>query len=339
MASTLDNMTKSTTVDVSKRDVPKYDVIVVGGGAAGLSGAKNLARARRSVLVVDDGQPRNAPAGHIHNYLAREGTPPLELLAIGRREAAEYGGEVVSGRVSATSAIDGGFEVTLADGKTVQSRRLLVATGLVDRLPDVPGVADRWGRDVLHCPYCHGWEVRDQAIVILATNPMSMHQALLFRQLSSDVTVLLHNSTVLSDDELEQLAARDIAVVEDTATGLTVVDDRLTGVQLASGGVLECQAVVVAPRFEARVDFLAGLGLQAQDIDMGGHVFGTAITADANGATSVPGVWAAGNVSDMSAQVIVAAARGVAAAAQINADLVLEDTRLAVAARRALASV
>lgn len=325
--------------NTAKYDVPKYDVIVVGGGAAGLSGAKTLARARRSVLVVDDGQPRNAPAGHVHNYLAREGTPPLELLEIGRREVAEYGGEVVSGRVSAATPIDGGFEVALADGQIVQSRRLLVTTGLVDRLPDVPGVADRWGRDVLHCPYCHGWEVRDQVIVILATNPMSMHQALLFRQLSANVTVLLHGSFHPSEDELEQLAALDIAVVDDKAVEIDVVDDRLTGVRLAGGGVLEAQAVVVAPRFDARVDFLAGLGLQAEDIDMGGHVFGTAITADANGATSVPGVWVAGNVSDISAQVIVAAARGLTSAAQINADLVGEDTRIAVAARRALASV
>ena len=135
-----------------------YDVVVVGGGAAGLAGALALSRARRSVLVIDAGAPRNAPAGHIHNYLGREGTPPGELLAIGREEVAGYGGEIVTGTVTSADKVgDGQFRVTLADGATVRARRLLVTTGLVDVLPDVPGVAERWGRDVLHCPYCHGW--------------------------------------------------------------------------------------------------------------------------------------------------------------------------------------
>ena len=171
----------------------QYDVVIIGGGAAGLSGAVALARSRRSVLVVDAGRPRNAPADGVHNYLGREGTPPGELLAIGRAEVAGYGGEVVPGVVTgARREDDGDFRVTLDDGREVSARRLLVATGLVDELPDLPGVAERWGRDVLHCPYCHGWEVRDQAIGILATGPTAVHQALLFRQLSDDVTFFRH---------------------------------------------------------------------------------------------------------------------------------------------------
>ena len=154
----------------------RYDVVVVGGGAAGLSAGVALARARRSVLVIDAGAPRNAPAdhNHVHNYLGREGVPPGELLALGRAEVAAYGGQVVSGRVTSAQPVPGGgFRTQLADGRTVTSRRLLVTTGLVDELPDVPGVAERWGRDVLHCPYCHGWEMRDQALGILATNAMA----------------------------------------------------------------------------------------------------------------------------------------------------------------------
>ncbi len=155
-----------------------YDVLVVGGGAAGLSGALALARARRSVLVIDAGAGRNAPAGHVHNYLGREGTPPAELLAAGRAEVTGYGGEVVTGSVTSAEPLpgldgqDAGFRVELADGSSVAARRLLVTTGLVDELPGVAGVTERWGRDVLHCPYCHGWEVRDQALGVLATGPM-----------------------------------------------------------------------------------------------------------------------------------------------------------------------
>ncbi|MFL6056110.1 MAG: NAD(P)/FAD-dependent oxidoreductase, partial [Actinoallomurus sp.] len=164
-----------------------YDEVVVGGGAAGLSGALTLARSRRSVVVIDAGSPRNAPAAGVHGFLSRDGIPPAELLERGRAEVCGYGGQVVPGEVDAVAREENGFSVALTDGRVVRARRLLVATGAVDELPDIPGLHARWGRDVVHCPYCHGWEVRDQAIGVLATGPLSVHQALLFRQLSSDV--------------------------------------------------------------------------------------------------------------------------------------------------------
>jgi thioredoxin reductase (NADPH) len=315
----------------------RYDVVIIGGGAAGLSGAVSLARSRRSVLVVDAGQPRNAPAEGVHNYLGREGTPPGELLAIGRAELAGYGGEVVSGVVTAARRDgDAGFCVTLDGGREVSARRLLIATGLVDELPDLPGVAERWGRDVLHCPYCHGWEVRDQAIGVLATGPTAVHQALLFRQLSKDVTFFRHTGPELPAEEAAQLAALGIRIVDGEVAGLEASDDRLTGVRLASGEVVPRAAVVVAPRFTARADVLASLGLEATDQEMRGHVMGSAVAADPTGATAVPGVWVAGNVSDLSAQVVVSAAAGMRAGAMINADLIAEDTRRAVTAARNL---
>ena len=314
----------------------QYDVVIIGGGAAGLSGAVALARSRRSVLVVDAGQPRNAPADGVHNYLGREGTPPGALLAIGRAEVAGYGGEVVSGVVTAARRSEDGFTVTLDDGHEVSARRLLVATGLVDELPDLSGVTERWGRDVLHCPYCHGWEVRDQAIGILATGPTAVHQALLFRQLSDDVTFFRHTGPELPEEEAAQLAALGVRMVDGEVAELEVSGDRLTGVRLASGEVVPRAAVVVAPRFTARADVLASLGLEATDQEMGGHVVGSAVAADPTGATDVPGVWVAGNVADMSAQVVVSAAAGMRAGAMINADLVMEDARLAVAANRSV---
>ncbi len=318
----------------------KYDVVVVGGGAAGLAGALALVRARRSVLVVDAGAPRNAPAGHVHNYLTREGTPPAELLAAGRAEVAGYGGEIVTGGVTAAEALDdGGFRVQLDGDRSVRARRLLVATGLVDELPDVPGLAERWGDDVLHCPYCHGWEVRDQRIGVLSTGPMTGHQALLFRQWSADVTVFLHDGPPLGADDREQLEARGVALVEGEVAALEVADDRLTGVRLRSGEVVPLQALVVAPRFTARADVLVQLGLELAEQRVGDQVLGTFVPAGPTGATAVPGVWVAGNVADLRAQVISAAASGLTAAADLNADLVAEDTRLAVAAHRARAGV
>ncbi|NYF54418.1 FAD-dependent oxidoreductase [Micromonospora purpureochromogenes] len=317
-----------------------YDVVVVGGGAAGLSGALTLGRSRRSVLVIDGGAPRNAPAGHVHNYLTSEGVAPAELYATGRAEVAGYGVEVVDGTVTKAHRVEGlhdraRFEVELADGELVRARRLLVTTGLVDELPAIPGLAERWGRDVLHCPYCHGWEVRDQAVGVLATGPMTTHHALLFRQLTDDVVVFAHTGPPLAPEQAEQLAARGVRVVEGEVTGLEVTDDRLTGVRLRSGELVARQALVVGPRFAARADLLAGLGLTTSEFVVGGHVFGDHVAADASGATAVPGVWVAGNVTDPQATVIAAAAAGVRAGAALNADLIAEETDRAVTALRA----
>ncbi|WP_405165200.1 NAD(P)/FAD-dependent oxidoreductase [Nocardia sp. NBC_01499] len=308
-----------------------YDVVVVGGGAAGLSGALMLGRARRSVLVIDAGAPRNAPAAGVHGLLAREGIAPGELLERGRAEVRGYGGRVVSGQVDTVSRDDDGFAVTLSEGRTVRARRLLVTTGLVDELPAIPGLRARWGRDVLHCPYCHGWEVRDQAIGVLGTGPMMVHQALLFRQWSADITLFVHSMPSPTGSEAEQLAARGITVVEGEAASLEIVDDRLVGVRMSDGTVVRREALAVAPRMVARTDFLAALGLTPVQHPSG---FGEHIPADATGRTEVPGVWVAGNVTDLSAQVGGAAAAGAFAAAQINADLVTEETRQAVAAYR-----
>ena len=302
-----------------------YDVVVIGGGAAGLSGALALGRARRRVLVVDAGDPRNARAGHVHNYLGREGTPPEELLAIGRAEVAQYGVEVRAAKALSTERLeDGTFVVQLAEG-AVTARRLLVTTGLVDELPQLPGVAEGWGSSVLHCPYCHGWEVQDQALGILAVSPLSMHQALLFRQWSDDIVLFLNDAMTPSDEEAEQLAARGIRVVE-----AAVAAWEPGGVRMASGGLEPRQALVVGATVRARADVLLSLGLETADFEMGGHLLGTYVPADPTGLTAVPGVWVAGNVADPRAQVVSAAAAGLMAGAAINADLVAAETQLAV---------
>ncbi len=308
-----------------------YDVVVVGGGAAGLNGALVLARSRRSVVVLDAGAPRNTPAAGVHGLLAREGMAPAELLERGRAEVRSYGGSVVDGEVATVARDDDGFTVGLVDGRTTRARRLLVTTGLVDELPDVPGLRERWGRDVLHCPYCHGWEVRDQAIGVLASGPMAVHQALLFRQLSPDVTFFAHTQPAPAGEQAEQLAALGIPVVTGEVASLEVAGDRLVGLRLADGTVVGREAVTVQSRMVARAGFLAGLGLHPVPHPSG---MGKHLAADATGRTDVPGVWVAGNVTDLSAQVGSAAAAGASAAAQVNHDLVLEDTRRAVTASR-----
>jgi thioredoxin reductase (NADPH) len=316
--------------------VKRYDVVVIGGGAAGLSGALALVRARRSVLVVDNGTPRNAPAEHVHNYLSRDGVPPAELYSIGRAEVGGYGGEVVIDTVTGVrrGGSEYGFVVELAGHEAVEARRLLVTTGVVDVLPEVAGLPERFGRDVLHCPYCHGWEVRDKAIGVLATSPMAGHQTLLFRQWSSDVTLFLNDVLELTEEQWEEFAARGISVVQGKVASLEVTDDKLTGVRLEGGRVIPRQALAIQTQLEARADFLADLGLKTTTREGRGVVVGTAIDSDPIGATEVPGVWAAGNVADPMGQVITSAAAGMTAGAAINADLIAEETRNAVEAYR-----
>jgi thioredoxin reductase len=296
-----------------------FEVVIVGGGAAGLSAALVLGRARRRVAVIDAGEPRNAPAAHMQGFLSRDGMPPSDLLAAGRAEVTGYGVQLVDDRVL---GIDPGFIVTLASGRTLTARRILIATGVSDELPDVVGVRERWGKDLLHCPYCHGWEVRDEPLGVLGSIPGSVHHALLVRQWSDDVIFFAH-TYALTDEERRQLDARGIRVEDGVVTKLVVDDDRLRGVALANGRIVERTAVFVRPGNVPHNDGLvAALGCDRNDAGF--------VTVDASGRTSNPGVWAAGNVVDPRAQVITSAGQGSAAAIAINADLVQEDVDLAL---------
>jgi thioredoxin reductase len=299
-----------------------YDVAVIGGGAAGLSAALVLSRARRRVLVVDSGRPRNAPAAHLHGFLSRDGFAPGELLAAGRREVRGYGGTILQG-AAAGLVPDGaaGFWIVLAGGQRLSARRLLVTTGLRDELPDIPGVRERWARDVLHCPYCHGHEVADQHLGVLGGGPDAVRYAQIVRQWTHDLMYFAPAGT-LTNAERSGLAARSIGVVEGTVEQLVVHEDRLCGVQLTDGCVVRREALFVPPRFVPNDSLLRGLGCAVDDKGW--------VTADATGRTSVPGVWAAGNVVDSRAQVITAAGAGSTAAIAINADLIEDDVRNAI---------
>ncbi|WP_031107277.1 NAD(P)/FAD-dependent oxidoreductase [Streptomyces sp. NRRL S-146] len=331
----------------------KYAVVVIGGGAAGLSAALVLGRARHRTLVVDAGEPRNAPAAHMQGYLTRDGMPPAEFLALGREEIARYGVELVRDRVvevtraedltevqdkdftevqgtaftkaqgeDLTVAPGEDFTLVLAGGRTVRARRLVVATGLKDELPAVAGVAERFGRDVLHCPFCHGWEVRDQPFGVLASSPASVHQALMVSQWSKDVRFFLHSvaEEELSDEDLRRLAAAGVEVVPGEVAGLVIENDRLTGIRLADGTEHARSVLFLAPRAVPQTGLLEGLGAELHDTPFGAYP-----VVDATGLTSVPGVWAAGNAIGFAEQVVHAASGGYRAASAIVGDLLMTD--------------
>lgn len=303
-----------------------YDVLVAGGGAAGLSAALVLARAQRTVLVVDRGEPRNAPATHMHGFLSRDGMPPGDLLAAGRQEVKAHGGDVVDGRVEEVVRDQDAFVVRLDGGATMTARRLLVATGLRDELPDVGGLRERWARDVLHCPYCHGYEVRGQRFGVLGWSPDALRYAQVIRQWSDDVIVFIWPID-LGEDERAAFSARGIDVVQGRVERVVVDDDQLSGLALTDGRVVARDVVFVPPGFVPNNDVLGALGCVVDDA-------GWVIT-DSSGRTSIDGVWAAGNVCNPRAQVITAAGEGSTAAIAMNADLVEEEVRSAVLRHRA----
>jgi thioredoxin reductase len=293
-----------------------YDVVVVGGGAAGLNAALMLGRARRRVAVVDGGAPRNAPAAHMHGFLSRDGLPPAELLKIGREELAGYGVDLVDDDVT---SLEPGFTLRLAGGRELTARRVLYATGVHDDLPDLPGLRESWGTDAVTCPYCHGYEVRDQPLGVLGTEAASVEHALLVRQWSPDVVYFAHTAPP-SEEDRERLDARGIRVVDGPVTAVRREGGKLTGVELGRRFVPRA-ALFIRTRTVPHDAHLRELGCAVEN---------DVVKVDPSGQTSVPGVWAAGNVVDARATVIIAAAQGAAAAGALNHDLVTEDVRKAI---------
>lgn len=303
-----------------------YDVAIIGGGSSGLSAALILARARRSVIVIDGGAPRNAPASSAHGLLGQEGVNPLALLKKGRDEAAFYGAHILQADVRGASGTeDEGFALALEDGSVVRAGQLLIATGVVDELPQLPGLAERWGQDVVHCPYCHGWEIRDQRIGLLATGPMSAMQTLLFHQWSEHMT-FFPNGLEFPADQLEKLRALGIAIVPGQMRGVDVVDDQLAAAIMSDGIRIELDALAVPALTRARLAGLEELGL-----DLAENAAGVAVVADPAGHTSVPGVWAAGNIVNAGMQVSESAANGARVAMTINTEMVFARADRAIA--------
>lgn len=292
------------------------EVAVIGGGSAGLSAALTLGRARRPVIVIDTAEPRNTPADAVHGLLGNEGINPLELLRRGRQEVTAYGGRLIRSRITRARALGDRFHLRTDNGVDFTAANLVIATGTADQLPDIPGLAQRWGRDVIHCPYCHGWEFRDRRIGVLATGPMSALQALMFSQWSSDVRFFSQGLDY--GDDIAGLVAAGVDVDSRRIIAINAEEDRLSSVRLDDGSLLALDALVAPSPTRARLEGLDGLGLEVRETTAG-----TAVVADPSGRTNVPGVWAAGNITNPALQVSESIAHGARVAMTLNTELIL----------------
>src|SRR5215217_2183036 len=271
-----------------------WDCIVIGAGAAGLSAALVLGRARKRTLLVDAGAPSNLPAHGIGGLLGHDGRPPAELYAEGRRELAAYPAVTVRAGCVVAAAVDGaGVTVTLMDGAAERARRVILATGMDYRLPDVPGIAERWGRSVFHCPFCHGWEVRDRPLGVLDGDPTTgVHRALLLRGWSDEVTLLTNGRAELTAGDRRTLAAAGVEVDERQVIGVDGPGDELAAIRFADGTARPCGGLLVAVVLHQRSRLAVQLGLP---IAPPSPIAADAVVAGPTGETALESVLVAGD--------------------------------------------
>ena len=295
------------------------DVIIVGAGPAGLSAALILGRCRRSVIVFDTGVPRNAPSQALHGYLTRDGISPRELLRIGRAELAQYNTVAIRDAevVSAECQRDARFGVTLASGERITSRKLLLATGVVDNLPEIDGFRECYGRSVFHCPYCDGWEVRDQPIAIYGQGERGVGLSLELTAWSRDLVLCTNGPADIDDEGRARLTKNGIAVREDRIARLEADEGRLESVTFVDGSRLSRRALFFTTGQNQRSGLLGQLGCEFNDK-------GTVRTGKYE-TTHLRGLYVAGDASRAVQWVVVAAAEGAEAAYAINTDLLKED--------------
>jgi thioredoxin reductase len=306
------------------QEIIMYDTIIIGGGTAGLSAALVLGRARRRVLLVSDGPPRNAPADAAHGFFTRDGTPPMELLRVGRAQLAPYS-SVEFREVAATRIVrdEYGFTVTFAGGQQERSRTIALATGVRDELPAIPGFAKLWGNGIYHCPYCHGWEVRDTRLGIYARGEIAMHLAPLVRNWSPAITLLSDGPDDLTPEQRTTLQRLEIELIDTPISHLEIAADRLTGVAFTNGNIVPLDGIFAAMKTLPNNDLARQLGCElVADGLLAGHV-----QVDQRGQTTIPGVYAAGDLTTAPQQLAVAASSGAMLGAQINFALVEEVVR------------
>ena len=302
-----------------------YDGVVVGGSWAGLAAAIQLGRARRRVLVVDSGRPRNRFARSSHGFLGQDGRSPAAILDTFRAQVLAY--PTVTFQASEATVArgdsDSGFAVDLLSGATVRARGLILATGVVDELPNIPGMAERWGVTVLHCPYCHGYEVADGRLGVLATSEMSMHHALLLPDWSASITLFTNGAFAPDEDQQAALAARGIRIEARAVDALVGDAPELAGVRLQDGGMVELDALFIPTRTHMASPLAEQLGCAFEDGPMG-----PIIRTDARKATSVPGVFAAGDAARGPGNAPLAAADGSMAGVGLHQTLAFSQAQV-----------
>ncbi len=297
-----------------------YDAVIAGGSWAGLTAALQLARARRRVLVVDAGRPRNRFAHAAHGFLGQDGRAPADIVGAGKAEilayptAAHRVDEITSARVN-----DGSIALTLASGATIGARRLVLATGIIDDLAELPGLRERWGSSVLHCPYCHGYEVADRRLGVLAVSDHTVHQALLLPDWSPDVTLFTNGAVELNAEQRDALSRRGVRVEERRVTALVGAAPALDGVRLDDGEVIPLSALFTGARLRMASPLAEQLGCAFDDSPAG-----PVIRTNERKATSVPGVFAAGDATRAYGNATLAVADGMIAGVAAHQSLALE---------------
>jgi thioredoxin reductase len=300
-----------------------WDCIVVGAGAAGLSAALVLGRARRRTLLLDAGEQSNLPAEGIGGLLGHDGRPPAELYAMGRAELGAYPTvEVRDGKVDGGERVDGGIALELAGGGRELTRRVILATGMDYRPPDLPGLAPLWGRSVFHCPFCHGWEMRDAALAVLGGGHGGLHRSLLLRGWSEDVVLLSDGPAELEPADLERLSAAGVELDERPVARLVARDGALAAVEFADGSTRAREGLLVPVTVAQRSSLAAQLGAEPAEP---GPVAMDALVVDTMFRTTAYGVSAAGDVSAQLQQVAGAISAGSLAAVGVVQGLMAED--------------
>lgn len=298
-----------------------HDAIIIGGGFAGLAAATYLARARRTVRVLDTGKPRNRFASASHGFLAQDGTDPHHILAVARAQLAAYPSlDVIAAEARGAEARGSDFTVRLADGEELAARTLILAFGLNDTLPEIPGLAERWGRSVLHCPYCHGYEYAERQLGVLYRMPMSIHQAQIVAEWGP--TTLFLNGAALEPEQADTLATRGVTIEPARIEGLEGDDDALSSIRLADGRRQAIDALYIAPQSRLSSPIAAQLGVAIDEGPMG-----PVIRTDADRMTSIPGVYAAGDIARAPHSVSWAVADGVTAGTAAHRALVFGRER------------
>ena len=298
-----------------------FDVIVIGGSFAGQAAALTLARARRRVLLVDEGCPRNRFARTSHGFLGQDGVPPSEVISIAARQLASYETvELRREKATDAAAAEGVFRVSLANGRTEIGKRVILATGVRDILPGLPGVEERWGVSVLHCPYCHGYELDRRPLGVLASNAMAFHHTMLVPDWGP-TTLFTHGVFDPTPEQCSALAARGVAIERTPVVELLGETPLLEAIRLADGRIVRLSGLFVAPRTVPASDLAEGLGCAFEDGPTGPF-----IAADERRQTSVPGVFAAGDAASPMPNATLAAAAGVIAAGSAHQSLIFVGT-------------
>lgn len=291
-----------------------FDVLIVGGSVAGLSAATYLGRMRRQILVMDSGKPCNRVSHASHGFLTRDGVDPAELLRIGREQVQAYPTvQLRSGLVTAIQPQADGFVVTLETGESMATRKVLLAMGLRDHLPELANVEQFWGRSAFHCPYCDGWEVRDQPLAVQGNGESALHRAKLLLNLTNDLVICTDGPATFREDDWIFLRTRQVRVIETPLTGITGQGEQMDTLHFADGSTLARHALFINLRTGQHSDLVTTLGCEINAMGF--------VQADAQGRTNVAGVYAAGDMTSPLRTVVFAAAQGAAAAIWLNMEL------------------